>query len=222
MIKPIDLPNGRHYQTLDGLFPSVTTILKHTQPKEACDRLRKWQHKYDLLHGDGAGELVSDQARDRGTAIHKAIAQALFDLSDVETITTPELQPYWNSVRPIVRAIKSPSHCEHSVFHSALKYAGTLDLICDWQGKSTIIDWKTSDRIKKRGWTSEAQLQIAAYKGAYEVMYGVEIQQSLIVIISPERSQLFLFEPPETKQHWEAWEKRLKEYYELLQFTVHV
>lgn len=213
MITQIQTPNGRHYQTMLGVFPSVTTILKATESDKDSDRLRKWQHKMDRIHGTGSGETQAQAARDRGTAIHKIIAATLYD-ADIPEITT-ELVPYWKSVKPVVKAIKNPGYCEHPVYHGRLKYAGTFDLIADWQGLPTIIDWKTSHRTKRLAWLNDYTLQIAAYAKAYEWLYGTPIQQTLIVIITPERSQLFEFSLAEVDQHFKSWQQRLVQYYSL-------
>lgn len=213
MITPISTPAGKFYPAPSGLLASVTTVIKATRNKEDCERLIKWQNKIDLKHGLGTAEAERNSAADRGDIIHDAITVSLFDLYDPMTLITPELKPHWEAVQPILRAITNPIVYEHIVYHEALKYAGTLDLICDWGGKKTIVDWKTSKRVKKEKWMSEAQMQVAAYKGAYEVMNNCEIPQSLIVVISPDRVQQFLYDSIETKPHWEAWLKRLEEYY---------
>jgi genome maintenance exonuclease 1 len=213
MITPIDTPTGRHYPTPSGLLASVTTVIKATRNKEDCDRLIKWQNKLDKKHGLGTAETERDSAADRGDIIHDAIAVSLFDLYDPMTLITPELKPHWEAVQPILRAIKNPQVYEHIVYHESLKYAGTLDLICDWGGKKTIVDWKTTRRVKKEKWMSEAQMQVAAYKGAYEAMNDIDVLQSLIVVISPGRVQQFLYDSVESQSHWEAWLKKLEEYY---------
>lgn len=215
MINQIQTETGRHYQTPSGLFPSVTTVLGATKSEKEREHLQKWQHKMDRIHGLGGGNIQQQAARDRGNAIHEAIAVTIFGLYNAETLITPELAPYWESVKPIVKAIKNPGYCEHAVYHGGLKYAGTLDLIADWQGKTTIIDWKTSQRTKKLAWINDYILQITAYAKAYEWMHGVPIEQSLIVIATPEKAQLFQFDTAEIEQHFEQWKTRLDNYYSL-------
>lgn len=212
MITQINTPVGRFYEVNGDLLPSVTTIIKATRTPNERDRLRKWQHKMDKLHGADTAEQESSNAKDRGNTIHQAIAATLKDLHDAETSIAPELKPYWDSVRPIVKAIKNTYAVEHTVYHDTLKYAGTLDLVADWQGKSTIIDWKTSGRIKKLSWMSEAILQVVAYKGAYESMQELPIEQALVVIISLKQSQLFIIDQDEIAAAWDLWLIRLEEY----------
>ncbi|KJH70252.1 PD-(D/E)XK nuclease family protein [Aliterella atlantica] len=212
MITQINTRNGRFYKVNGDLLPSVTTIIKATRTPEDCNRLRKWQHKIDKVHGADTADRESSNARNRGNTIHEVIAATLKDLSDAQTLITPESKAYWNSVKPIVKAIKNPCAVEHIIYHHTLKYAGTLDLIADWQGKRTIIDWKTSSRIKKLAWMSEAILQVVAYKGAYESMQELPIEQALVVVISPKQSQLFIIDQDEIAAAWYLWLIRLEQY----------
>jgi genome maintenance exonuclease 1 len=213
MITQLQTPNGRHYDTPKGVFPSVTTILDATKSSEERDHLRKWQHKMDKIHGTDGGKAQQEAARERGIKIHAAIAHSLYNIGTPEI--TPELQPYWESVKRIVKAIANPGYCEHAVYHPEHKYAGTLDLIADWQGKTTVIDWKTSYRTKRLAWIGDHTLQVAAYAKAYEWLHGIPIKQTLIVIITPEKAQLFQFDLSEMEQHWEKWLTRLSQYYSI-------
>lgn len=213
MITQIQTPNGRCYETPKGVFPSVTTILEATKSPKEREHLRKWQHKMDKIHGTDGSKIQQEAARDRGIKIHSAIARSLYELGTPEI--TPELQPYWESVKHVVRAIKNPGYCEHAVYHGDRKYAGTLDLIADWHGKTTIVDWKTSSRTKRLEWIGDHTLQVAAYAKAYEWMHGIPVEQTLIVIINPEKTQLFQFDLAEVNQHFEQWLLRLEQYYSI-------
>ena len=96
------------------------------------------------------------------------------------------------------------------MYHPELKYAGTLDLIAHWQGRVTLFDWKTSYRLKRLDWLGDAPLQLAAYKAAFESVAEVRVEQVTVVVISPNRMQMFEID---AEQHWEAWVKRLKMYH---------
>ena len=211
MIQSFQTPQGRYYKTPYGNYPSVTTILDATRSPEDADRLRKWQHKLAKVHGHEQAEQQKNAARDRGTLIHEAIAQKLFGITP---IIPDDIAPYWEQVKPVVAAITNPGWCEHSVYHPIHRYAGTLDLICDWQNKPTLIDWKTSHRPKMIKWIESAQLQTAAYTKAYEYIHGLPIKQTLIVVITPQRSQLFLFDRAEVDCHTGKWLERLKQFHD--------
>ena len=209
-ITPFQTANGRYYRTPAGHLPSVTTVLEKTASQEDQERLRKWRHKLNQFHGTDSAAILGTEAKSRGTRLHEAIAQYLtgeFPKLD------EEIAPYWEQAKPIVKALTNPRHCEQRVYHPEYRYAGTLDLVADWQGRPTVIDWKTSYRMKKLSWLKDHQLQCAAYSKAYQWMYQSSIEQTLIVILSPEKAQLFVFEADEISQHWQMWQNRLNQFY---------
>lgn len=59
---------------------------------------------------------------------------------------------------------------------------------------------------------TDAFLQLSAYKGAYESLYDVQIQQGLIIVISPNNLQLFSLDRQELDKYWDEWSIRLQQY----------
>ena len=209
-ITPFQTTQGRYYRVWDETYPSVTTVLEKTASPEDQERLRKWRHKLNQIHGTDSAAILCTEAKSRGTRLHEAIAHHLAG----ETLELDEESAsYWEQAKPIVKALTNPRHCEQRVYHPEYRYAGTLDLVADWQGKPTVIDWKTSYRMKRLTWLKDYQLQTAAYAKAYEWIHRSPIEQTLIVILSPERAQLFVFEPDEISQHWQKWKDRLNQFY---------
>ena len=204
-MKVIQLADGgKLYETPWGLFPSVTTILKATMPEEQRQRLRNWHQR----HGSEA-ETLRQQAANRGKVIHKLI-EARLRREEVECPS--DLTEFWEQARKILGAIGEVSAIEQPVYHSQLQYAGTLDLLAHWQGVLTLFDFKTSHREKRARWLSDARLQIAAYRGAYEQLFGTAIEQGLVIVISPMAGQLFSLEREELEQYWQKWLIRLGQY----------
>ena len=74
---------------------------------------------------------------------------------------------YWNSVSHVLKDITNVIAVESAVVHPLLGYAGTLDLIAEYKGKLSVIDWKTSAKHKTnlKDCYSYPQ-QVAAYAGA--------------------------------------------------------
>lgn len=197
-ITQLNTPTGRFYEIAGVLYPSVTNILQATMPPEQKQRLEKWRQK---------NETKREEAANRGTKIHELIAAQLHNLP----IKCPdELLEFWQPVRQVVAAIAHPIAIEKAVYHPELKYAGTLDLVAHWQGRVTLFDWKTSYRMKRLTWLGDAPLQLAAYKAAFESIAEIRVQQAAVVVISPNRTQMFEIE---VERHWEAWTKRLKMYH---------
>lgn len=204
-MKIIQLPSGgKFYETPWGLFPSVTTILKATMPEEQQARLRNWRNR----NGDKA-ESLRQTAAERGTIIHKLI-EARF--KGKETECPSDVSEFWHEVRKILGAIGTVSAIEQMGYHPQLQYAGTLDLLAQWQGVLTLFDFKTSHRTKRAQWLTDAKLQIAAYRGAYEHLFEIEIPQGLIMVITPQTVQIFTLEKEELEQYWQEWLIRVQRY----------
>ena len=204
-MKIVHLPTGsKFYETPRGLYPSVTSILQATMPAEQSQRLNQWKQR----NGSDA-ENLRQQASDRGKIIHKLIEARL---KGEEMECPPDVNGFWNESQKILRAIGEVIAIEQPVYHSQLHYAGTLDLLAYWQGVLTLFDFKTSHREKRSQWLTDAKLQIAAYRGAYERLYDTEIAQGLIVVITPNAVQLFTLEKDELGRCWEEWLIRLEQY----------
>jgi genome maintenance exonuclease 1 len=204
-MKILHLPSGsKFYETPRGLYPSVTSILQATLPADQRQRLNRWKER----NGSNSDHL-RQQATDRGKVIHKLIEARL---KGEVLECPPDVNGFWNEALRVLGAIGEVVASEQPVYHPQLHYAGTLDLLAYWQGSLTLFDFKTSHREKRSQWLTDAKLQIAAYRGAYERLYDTEIAQGLIVVITPNAVQLFTLEKDELARYWNEWLIRLEQY----------
>ena len=95
-------------------------------------------------------------------------------------------------------------------------YAGTTDLVGVWKGKPTIMDFKQTNKPKKREWIDDYFLQGAAYALAHNELYETKIENIAIFMCSRDCEwQLFEVEAQEFKE-WELkWAQRLEHFYEI-------
>lgn len=200
-ITQINTPHGRRYQTSVGILPSVTTILGGTRPLEQQVKLQKWRDKHS-----------ASESTNRGTRFH-ALVEAHF--SGEDPACPEDLIPFWQPARQVVLALDQIFAVEEAVYHPELRYAGTPDVIALWREKVTLIDWKTSYRPKRLTWLKDDPLQGAAYKGAFETLHPLTIEQIMIVVISPNRLQTFEFDLNEIEHYWQQWLLRLNQYQQL-------
>ena len=63
-------------------------------------------------------------------------------------------------------------------------YAGTTDLVGMYKGKPTIMDFKQTNKPKKREWIDDYFMQGAAYAGAHNEMYGTDIANIAVFMCS--------------------------------------
>ena len=205
------LKGDRHYDVNDEKLPSVTTILQATQDSEKAESLKRWTQKV----GEAAAKRVLEQATKRGTAMHSYLETYIqggkvLDLRDVgreassmaETIISKgfnDIEEIWGS--------------EVTLYYPNL-YAGATDLCGIYQGRESIVDFKSSNKPKKVEWITDYKLQMVAYAMAHNCVYGTDIDQGVILMCTPDNFfQKFTINGREFRElKWE-WLKRLDDYY---------
>ena len=208
------LKGDRHYDVNDEKLPSVTTILQATQDAEKAQSLQRWTQKV----GQVEAERIKDQAAKRGTAMHSYLETyiqggKILDLRDVgreasgmaETIIDKgfnDLEEIWGA--------------EVTLFYPNL-YAGQTDLFGIYQGRESIVDFKSSNKPKRVEWIKDYKLQMVAYAMAHDQVYNTQIEQGVILMCTPDNFfQKFTVNGREFRElKWE-WLGKVNQYYELL------
>ena len=171
----------RLYLTPDGeSLPSVTSVLSKTKDKSGLDQWRK------RVGEKTAEKIIADSAR-IGTALHLYIehyvnGNGYKDLTDVGKKAK-------NMAQVIIdhdEGLKKISEVWGSEVHLYYpgKYAGTTDMIGVYDGRPTIIDFKQTNRPKKREWVQDYLMQLAAYAMAHNKLFDTEIDQGVILMCS--------------------------------------
>jgi len=215
----------RLYATPDGKkLPSVTTILDRTKPEEKRMALENWRRRV----GPEQAQHITTEAANRGTRMHTYLEHY---------VKTGELKeagsnPYsWAShamaMTVIDAGLKNVSEfwgVEIPLYFPGL-YAGTSDGAGIHLGSESILDYKQTNKPKKREWIEDYFLQLAAYALAHNEVYGTKIRKGVVLMcVKPETDANFnITKPPEYQEfvleeqdfdHWEQqWWKRLEQYY---------
>ena len=206
----------RHYCLPDGSkVPSVTTILDRTKSDESRAALDNWRKAIGTVK---AAEITTEAAN-RGTRMHKWLENYVLD----ETIKMPGTNPYskqsWDMAQKIIE--NGLVHAtefwgtEVPLYVSGL-YAGTSDLVGCWKGKPAIMDFKQSNKLKKREWIDDYFVQLAAYALAHNEMHGTDIKTGVILMCTKDfEYQEFVIEEDEFDKWTEVWLKRVEQYYKV-------
>ena len=201
----------RHYSVDDEKLPSVTTILAATQSDEKKASLQKWKDKVGSVEADN----IKNLAASRGTAMHSYLeahlnGQGLLDLSDLG-------QAAGNMARTIIEKGLGDLHeiwGSEVVLHYPGLYAGATDLCGIYQGRDSIVDFKQSNKPKKDEWIEDYKLQLAAYATAHDCIYGTNIEQTVILICTPDNFfQRFIVNGDRFRHYKSEWLKRVDRYY---------
>ena len=179
----VENPEGRLYKTPSGrAYPSVTTVTGLHNKQGIID----WRKRV----GDEEANRISSKAAKRGTAIHKLCENYLNN-----EFVEPHLVdvPMWNSLVPLLGRINNIHALETPLYSDHLEVAGTVDCVAEFDGKLSIIDFKTSSRIKTREDISNYFMQCSAYAVAFEERTGIPVSRLVILMgIDNEDSCLFI------------------------------
>ena len=224
---PIDrttVDGKRHYCLPDGKkVPSVTTILDRTKPQEARDALANWRKNV----GEQRAQQITTEAANRGTRMH-AYLETYVMMDEMKPLpSNPFAHPSWFMAAEIIlQGLVNVNECwgtEVPVYYSGL-YAGTTDLVGEWKNQPAIMDFKQSNKVKKREYITDYFLQLAAYAQAHNEMHGTEINTGVVLMaVQPKLLEdqsyskpqylEFVIEGDEFKHWTNEWTKRVELYY---------
>ena len=203
----------RHYE-INGIekLPSVTTILKATEPDEKRESLQAWR---DRVGEENATRIVDESAA-RGTAMHKILEKYILeegylDLTNVgKEAHNMAMQVIQNGLSNITEFYGS----ECTLYYPGL-YAGQTDLIATHKGDMAVIDFKQTNKPKKREWIEDYCLQLAAYGMAHDFVYKTAITKAVIMMCSKDNFyQEFVIAGEEYRKYKHKWLERVNKYYE--------
>jgi genome maintenance exonuclease 1 len=178
----------RHYATPDGKrYKSVTSILSEKSDKT---HLIEWRKRV----GEVEANKISTRAANRGTAIHDIAEHYLLNNPSYPKHAMPANIDTFNSLRPLIdEHIGTVYALEHFMYSDLLMAAGATDCIAEFDGVMSIIDFKTSTKLKKEEWIQNYFLQATAYAIMAEERHGIEVPQIAIMIaVDHEDPQLFV------------------------------
>jgi genome maintenance exonuclease 1 len=203
-LKSETFPDGKRYYTLeDGTkLPSVTTVLG-AQKKEA---IMKWRKRV----GEAEANRISKQATGRGTNVHTLCERYLNNESLGEIM--PDAVEMFRSLKPLLNRIDNIHYQECALWSKQLGMAGRVDCIGEFDGKLSVIDFKTSKKIKEQGQIEDYFWQTTAYGIMYEEMIGTPIDD-IVIIMAVENEQPLLFKQ-KTADHINGLVKAIKFYNE--------
>jgi genome maintenance exonuclease 1 len=85
------------------------------------------------------------------------------------------------------------------------------------EGKDSIIDFKQTNKPKRREWIEDYCLQLAGYAMAHNTVYQTDIQKGVIMMVTPDSYyQEFIIEGEELKKYMHEFLSRVDQYYNQL------
>ncbi len=204
----------RHYDIEQTKLPSVTTILSATQSPEKTKSLADWKARL----GDTAADRVRDVAALRGTAMHTYLD------AYIRGTGHRDLTSVGREAEPMAKKIISDGltdlneiwGTEVTLYYPDL-YAGATDVVGIYNGRESIIDFKQTNKPKRREWIEDYFIQIGAYAMAHNYIYRTKIQSGIILMCSKDGFfQKFEVSDKEFVGYQHAFLKKVDQYYKIV------
>ena len=171
----------RLYETPDGNFyPSITTVLSVRNKKG----LFEWRKRV----GEDVANYVARKAANRGTLVHHMCEDYLNNDFD-EVKHKKKFLPYvlFNQLKEsVLQKIDNIYAQECGLYSDKYKVAGRVDCIAEYNGKLSIIDFKTSTKERSDAWNESYYIQASAYAEMFEERTGIEINQICILVVTED------------------------------------
>ena len=183
-LKSTTFPDGkRYYTTPDGVrLPSVTTVIG-AKKKEA---IMEWRRRV----GEEVANKISRQATSRGTNLH-SICEDYLNNKAIRGVM-PDALEMFKSIKPYLNRINNIHYQEQALWSVKIGMAGRVDCIGEFDGVLSVIDFKTSKRIKTEADIQDYFAQCTAYAMMYEELIGSPIDQ-IVIIMAVENSDPLIF-----------------------------
>lgn len=175
--------NGqRIYNTPAGGFPSITTVLGAVADKT-------WLTGWKMSLGESKADAETKRCAERGTNVHLLAEKYLNNDMDYNAGFRLDDQKLFNQIKISLNKINNIHAQEIPMYSELLRLAGRCDCIAEFDGVLSIIDFKTSNGNKDDHKIEDYFLQCTAYSLMYEEMFGITIDQ-IVVIIAVEKGMM--------------------------------
>jgi hypothetical protein len=191
-IPRVEVDGKRYYVTPNGdRYRSVTTILS----KLSAEGISKWRSKV----GEQEANRIASKASNRGTKLHTMMEDYIGNSEDFALNKMPTTTSLFLDLQPFVdKYVDEVYGIEYPLYSDRLRAAGTSDLICKYNGKVTVLDYKTANKPKREEWIQNYFIQSTAYALMVKERYDLDVEQIVIMIaVDNDSPQVYVKDPSE-------------------------
>ena len=165
----------RVYEVGDQRYPSISTICSFRNRKSIAE----WRARV----GAEEANKISKRATTAGTTVHSMIEDYLNNELELEKYDGKHLAKIlFTQAKPMLARINNIHFQEAPLYSHEFAIAGRVDCIAEFDGKLSIIDFKTSSKEKKEEWIEGDLVQETGYAKMYEERSGIKVEQIVTLI----------------------------------------
>ena len=165
----------RVYEVGDQRYPSISTICSFRNRKSIAE----WRARV----GAEEANKISKRATTAGTTVHSMIEDYLNNELDIGKYADKHLAKIlFTQAKQMLARINNIHFQEAPLYSHEFAIAGRVDCIAEFDGKLSIIDFKTSSKEKKEEWIEGYFVQETGYAKMYEERSGIKVEQIVTLI----------------------------------------
>ena len=195
--------NGHRFYDIDGKnYPSVTSVLSLRK----TEGLTKWRESI----GEKVANFEMRRCANRGKSLHTLVEQYLNN----ETPSIRDVLPLglFKLMKPYLDQINNIRLVEEIMYSPNLTIAGQVDCVAEYNGKLSVIDFKTANKERIEEWVDNYFLQCTAYSMMYAETYNESIEQIVVLMAAEDGSmKAFVKEP---KDYEDELQKAIETFYD--------
>jgi len=196
---------GRVYITPENNeYVSVTNALSYFS-KKGIDR---WKDRI----GHAEANRIAGTAAKLGTTVHDLLERYILghDTSSYKISNPIAYERFVHIMNSLNENVTDVYGVEIQMYSDEIRAAGTCDLLCKFNNKKTVLDYKTSRRVKTKEQIFTYFMQGAAYAIMAKERYDFEAEQIVIAITVADEGLLLFVEPiaewaPMTKKFFKLY-----------------
>lgn len=215
----------RFYATPDGKkLPSVTTILDKTKSEASKQALNQWRARV----GTERAQQITTEAANRGTRMHTYLEKYIKEGTIPPKGSNPFSWPSYIMAETVIKQglvnVQEFWGIEVPLYFPNV-YAGTTDGAGIHLNEESILDYKQTNKPKRREWIDDYFMQLCAYAEAHNEVHGTRIKKGVVLmcvkpdldanhnIVGQPQYQEFVLEGAEFEHYRTLWWKKVEQYY---------
>ena len=191
------------FYDIDGVnYPSVTSVLSMRK----SEGLKKWRNSM----GENVANWEMRRGANRAKSLHTLVEQYMKN----ETPSIRDVLPLglFKLMKPYLDQINNIRLVEEIMYSKNLTLAGQVDCVAEYNGKLSVIDFKTANKERIEEWVENYFLQCTAYSIMYNETFNEPIEQIVVLMAAEDGSmKAFVKEP---KDYEDELQNAIKTFYE--------
>jgi ATP-dependent exoDNAse (exonuclease V) beta subunit len=183
---PTETVNGSRRYCVNGkLLPSITTVTSYQNRQSIAE----WRERV----GVEVANRISQFASTNGTKFHKLVEDYLNNIDAEYDSEKYEIAlKLFSQFQPLLDQVDNIHYQECALYSETLGIAGRVDCIAEYDGKLSVIDFKSSSKPKYESQIQNYFVQETGYAMMYEEMTGKKVEQ-IVTLISCHSGETQVF-----------------------------